>query len=65
MRIRIHGGRVIDPASGHDAVAEVWVEDGQILSLGRAPRGLKADDTFDASGLVVAPEPVPQRPVVG
>jgi len=55
MRIRIHGGRVIDPASGHDAVAEVWVEDGQILSLGRAPRGLKADDTFDASGLVVAP----------
>jgi dihydroorotase len=54
MRLRIHSGRLNDPSSGHDAIGELWIEDGLILSLGRAPRGLKADDTFDASGLVLA-----------
>jgi len=50
----IKNGRVIDPASGHDAVADVWIEDGLIKGLGP---GLSPADAeiFDASGLIVAP----------
>ena len=30
----IHGGRVIDPASGFDQVADVAVADGRVLAIG-------------------------------
>ena len=50
----IKNGRVIDPASGHDAVADVWIEDGLIKGVGAnlSPAGA---EVFDATGLVVAP----------
>src|SRR6202790_3114822 len=50
----IKNGRVIDPASGHDAVADVWIEDGVIRGVGV---GLPAagSDVIDATGLIVAP----------
>ncbi len=50
MRICIRGGRVIDPANRRDAVGDVWMEDGRIVA---PPPGGEADETFDASGLVV------------
>src|SRR5579862_4587140 len=50
----IKNGRVIDPASGHDAVADVWIEGGLIEGVG--PNLSKAgSDVFDATGLIVAP----------
>src|SRR3989442_813295 len=50
----IKNGRVIDPASGHDGVADVWLEDGLVKGVGP---GLSAPNAqvFDATGLVVAP----------
>ena len=49
MLIRIHGGRVVDPTAGRDAVGEVWIEDGRVVAASdRAP-----DRTIDASGCVV------------
>jgi len=53
-RLLIKNGRVIDPASHHDAVADVWIEDGVIKGVGV---GLAAagSDVFDATGLIVAP----------
>ena len=50
----IKGGRVIDPASKHDAVADVLICDGKVESIGT---GLKADGVpvFDATGSIVAP----------
>lgn len=49
----IAGGRVVDPASGMDAVGDVAVVDGKIAAVGT---GLgSAERTIDASGLVVAP----------
>ncbi len=50
----IKNGRVIDPASGHDAVADVWIEDGVIKGVGPklSPTGA---EVFDATGLIVAP----------
>ncbi len=48
----IKNGRVVDPASGHDGVADVLIEDGLIRGVGH---GLSGDESFDASGLIVAP----------
>ena len=49
--LHIKNGRVIDPASGRDAVGEVFVADGKIVGELKS----KAEKTLDASGLVVCP----------
>ncbi|TPQ35269.1 D-glutamate deacylase [Bradyrhizobium guangdongense] len=49
----IAGGRVVDPASGMDAVGDVAVMDGKIAAVGTALGG--AERTIDATGLVVTP----------
>jgi len=53
-RLLIKNGRVIDPASGYDGVADVWIEDGVIKGVGA---GLTAagSEVIDATGLIVAP----------
>lgn len=48
----IKNGRVMDPATGTDAVTDILIEDGRIRQMGN---GLSADQVLDASGLVVAP----------
>ncbi|RZA30436.1 MAG: dihydroorotase [Lysobacteraceae bacterium] len=55
MKLHIKNGRVIDPANGIDQVADLFIADGVIAALGTAPDGFVADETIDASGLVVAP----------
>ena len=49
----ISGGRVVDPASGTDAVADVALVDGKIEAVGTGLGG--AERVIDATGLVVAP----------
>src|SRR5688500_11015973 len=51
MRLHIRNGRVVDPASGKDAVEDVFVAHGRIGE----PFREKADRVIDAKGLVVAP----------
>ena len=49
----ITGGRVVDPASGMDAIGDVAMLDGKISAVGT---GLgSAERVIDATGLVVAP----------
>jgi N-acyl-D-aspartate/D-glutamate deacylase len=48
----VAGGRVVDPLSGFDAVADVAVTAGRVTAIGQ---GLTAAETLDASGLIVAP----------
>ena len=50
----IKNGRVIDPASGHDSVADVLIEDGVVSGVGKDLLKQGAE-VFDASGLIVAP----------
>ncbi len=53
----IRGGRVVDPSQDIDRFEDVLIRDGQIASVGHAgtqPLG-KADETIDATGLVVTP----------
>ncbi len=52
--VAITGGRVIDPASGHDAVATVVIRDRVVTALGAAPPPADAE-IIDATGLIVAP----------
>ena len=54
MKTLLHNGRVIDPASGRDEVADVAIASGRIVSIG-APSDFTADRVFDATGLIVAP----------
>lgn len=54
MKILIRNGRVIDPASGRDEVADVAIASGRIVSIGAATE-FSADRVIDATGLVVAP----------
>src|SRR4051794_16468204 len=49
----ISGGRVVDPASGIDAIGDVAVLDGKIAAVGTGLGG--AERVIDAAGLVVAP----------
>jgi dihydroorotase len=55
MRLAIVNGRVIDPATKLDRVADVFVAEGRIAAIGGAPAGFAADRTIDAKGLIVAP----------
>ncbi len=53
-RLLIKNGRVIDPASGHDSVADVAIEDGRILGFGPS-LSLTGAAEFEAGGMIVAP----------
>ncbi|WPB57528.1 dihydroorotase [Xylophilus sp. GOD-11R] len=57
MKILITNGRVIDPASGFDGVADVAIASGRIVGIGpdSAPADFAPERTIDASGCIVAP----------
>jgi formylmethanofuran dehydrogenase subunit A len=50
MTKRLHGGRVIDPANGTDAVRDLYLRDGRLVDL--AP-GEAATEEIDVSGCIV------------
>lgn len=54
MKTLIRNGRVIDPASGHDGVADLLIENGVVVAV---DRGIEAEGArvLEAEGLVVAP----------
>jgi dihydroorotase len=55
MKVLIKNGRVIDPASGFDAVGDVAIAGGRIVSLQTPGPDFHANKTIDASGCIVAP----------
>jgi dihydroorotase len=54
MKLIVKNGRVIDPASGRDEVADVLIKNGLVVRIGTDLRATGAI-AFDATGLVVAP----------
>lgn len=50
----IRGGHVVDPASGVDGIADVYIEDGVIKEVSDLA-DLPCDEVFDARGLTVMP----------
>jgi len=55
MKILIKNGRLIDPASNHDAIGDLAIAAGRIVALGHVSSEFEPDRSIDASGLVVAP----------
>ena len=54
--LAIAGGRVVDPASGRDEIADVVIEDGRVAHVGLGAAGvIPGIERIDATGLVVAP----------
>ena len=55
MKILIKNGRVMNPATGFDAVADLAIAGGRIVAIGAGAADVASNKTIDASGLVVAP----------
>ena len=55
MKILIQNGRVIDPATGRDEMADIAIAAGRIIAIGNVATDFHANRTLDASGCVVAP----------
>ena len=53
-KLLIKNGRIIDPASGFDQVADLLIDDGLISGIGHKLSAPGAE-LFDASGMIVAP----------
>ena len=65
MRLHVRGARVVDPANGVDKVSDVFVAEGKVQALGRAPAGFEAERSIDASGLTMIPGIVDLRARLG
>lgn len=55
MKILIHGGRLIDPASGLDTHGDLAIAAGRIVGIGRVPADFQPNRRIEAAGCVVAP----------
>jgi dihydroorotase len=55
MKIHIKNGHLIDPQNNIDKKQDVFIAAGKIVGIGSAPAGFVANQTIDATGLVVAP----------
>lgn len=53
--ISIRNGRLIDPASGFDAEADLHLAEGRVAAVGAAPPGFHPERTLDARGCLVFP----------
>ena len=49
----LHGGRVMDPASGLDSIRDIAIRDGKVVAISATP--LEGTEVVDVTGKVVAP----------
>jgi dihydroorotase len=55
MNLHIKNGRVIDPANQLDARQDIFIRDGKIVAIHTHLDNFIADQTIDATGLIVCP----------
>ena len=55
MGTLIRNGRIVDPANNIDTQDDLFIVDGRIASIGKEPVGFQAEETIDASELLVCP----------
>jgi len=55
VKILIQNGRVMDPRSGRDEIADIAIAAGRIIAIGNVAADFHANRTLDATGCVVAP----------
>ena len=57
-RLRIVGGRLVDPASKTDRPMDLWIDDGSLVAItppGERLAGFSPDQEIDATGRVICP----------
>ena len=55
MKIHIKNGQLVDPKNNVNSKNDVYIAAGKIISIGQAPDGFHANQTIDATGLIVCP----------
>lgn len=55
MKLLIKGGRVIDPASNRDEIADLAIAAGRIVAIGKLPADFAPNRVVEAAGCIVAP----------
>jgi len=55
MNLHIKNGRVIDPSSQLDSQQDIFIRDGKIVAISTHLDDFNADQTIDATGLIVCP----------
>ena len=55
MKIHIKNGHLIDPKNKLDAKQDVFIAAGKIAGIGKAPDGFTANQTIEASNLIITP----------
>ncbi len=55
MKILIKNGRVLDPGSNRDEIADVAIAAGRVVAIGGTPAGFSASRVIEANGCIVAP----------
>jgi dihydroorotase len=53
--LAVTGGRIIDPETGRDGIADICVRDGMIKAIGKAAGKARAREIIDARGKIVVP----------
>ena len=53
MKLSIHNGRVIDPGSNNDRIADILIEDGSIAAIGDSVAAART--SIDATGQIICP----------
>ncbi|MCW9057411.1 MAG: dihydroorotase [Gammaproteobacteria bacterium] len=54
-RIRIKGGRLVDPANGVDGEQDLYLADRKVVGIGTAPDGFQVEQEINARGQIVCP----------
>ena len=55
MRTAIKHGRIVDPANKLDKVTDLFIDNGKIVAVGKAPSGFTTDHTIEAKNRIVCP----------
>lgn len=55
MNVLIKNGHLVDPKNDVDAQHDIYIVNGRIASITKAPKGFKAEQTIDAKGQIVMP----------
>jgi len=55
VRLKIINGRIIDPENNIDQTGNLFIEEGRIVGINKAPKGFKAEQEIEASKQIVCP----------
>jgi dihydroorotase len=55
VKLRISNGLLVDPAAPNQREADLFLDEGKIAAIGKAPAGFEAEHTIDAAGRWVMP----------